>query len=295
MSKRNLIILFLCIILGLYLIVAIGWSRFSARTQKIPGLENGMVKVIDPEGTGFVTPEEITDELFASLPDSLRKLTYEELDLSKLRLRLRNLDKIESAEVVRLSNDSLRVRVTPLKPVARIWTDSESYYVNREGKRIAASSKYRIDVPQITGHFDSLRPATSLLPLLDALAARKDFEQMITMINAKDSANIILIPAIRGHVINLGSISDLDSKFARLQTFYRRVLPVKGWEHYDTISLKWDGQIVASRRHNKLPDLTIKLIEELEQELDSPETMEAPAPKDDKENPENNNSQNNNQ
>lgn len=87
MSKRNLIILFLCIILGLYLIVAIGWSRFSARTQKIPGLENGMVKVIDPEGTGFVTPEEITDELFASLPDSLRKLTYEELDLSKLRLR----------------------------------------------------------------------------------------------------------------------------------------------------------------------------------------------------------------
>ncbi len=34
---------------------------------------------------------------------------------------------------------------------------------------------------------------------------------------------------------------------------------------------------MASRRHNKLPDLTVKIIEELEQELDSPETMEAPA------------------
>lgn len=291
MSKRNLIIIFLCIILGLYLIVAIGWSRFSARTQKIPGLESGVVEVIDPDDTGFVTPQEITDELFASLPDSLHKLSYEELDLSKLQSRLRGLDKIESAEVVRLSNDSLRIRVTPLKPIARIWTDEGSYYVNREGKRIAASSKYRIDVPQIIGRFDSLRPATSLLPLIDALASQKTFEQMITMINAEDSLNIILVPAIRGHVINLGSINNIDSKLDRLQTFYRRVLPEKGWEHYDTISLKWDGQIVATRRHNKLPDLTVKVIEELEQELDSPETMEAPALKEE----ENNNSQNNNQ
>ncbi len=279
MSKRNLIILFLCIILGLYLIVATGWSRFSARTQKVPGLEKGLVEVIDPENTGFVTPEEITAELLGSLPDSLQKLSYQDLDLAQIQARLRGLDKIESAEVVRLSNDYLRVRVTPLKPIARVWTDGSSYYVNREGKRIAASSKYRIDVPQIVGRFDSLHRATSLVPLLDALAEQQDLEKMITMINADDSLNIILVPAIRGHVINLGSISNIDSKLERLQTFYRRVLPAKGWEHYDTISLKWDGQVVATRRHGKLPDLTVRVIEELEQELDSPETMEAPAPK----------------
>lgn len=274
MTKRKIIIIFLCIILGLYLIVAIGWSRFSARTQKCLGLESGSVQVIDPDGSGFVTPEEITDELFASLPDSIQNISYEDLNLSQLRSHLRNLDKIESAEVVRLSNDSLRIRVTPLKPVARVWSDSLSYYFNRDGKRIAASSKYRMDVPQIVGRFDSLRPATSLLPLLDAMAAQPNLEKMITMINAEDSLNVILIPAIRGHVINLGTLKDIDKKLSHLQTFYRQVLPVKGWEHYDTISLKWDGQIVATRRNNKLPDLTVKVIEELEQELDSPETME---------------------
>ncbi|MDE6534637.1 MAG: cell division protein FtsQ/DivIB [Muribaculaceae bacterium] len=274
MTKRNLIIIFLCIILGLYLVVAIGWSRFSARTQKCLGLETGLVQVIDPDGSNFVTAEEITDELFASLPDSLQNISYEDLDLSKLRSHLRSLDKIESAEVVRLSNDLLRVRVTPMKPVARVWTDGASYYVNRDGKRIAASSKYRMDVPQIVGRFDALHPTTSILPLLDFMASQPELEKMITMINAEDSLNVILVPAIRGHVINLGSLDNVESKLSNLRKFYRNVLPVKGWEHYDTISLKWDGQIVATRRHNKLPDLTVKVIEELEQELDSPETME---------------------
>lgn len=29
---------------------------------------------------------------------------------------------------------------------------------------------------------------------------------------------------------------------------YRKVMPYKGWEAYDTISLKFEGQVVATRR-----------------------------------------------
>lgn len=273
MSKRTLITIFGCILLIIYLIATVAWSRFSARSEKCAGLENDRVEVIDPHGVGFVTPVELTDELFASLGDSLTAFSYGDLDLARLQKRLSTLDKIEQAEVVRLSDDRLRVRVWPMKPVARIWSRGKSYYVNREGKRIAASSKYRIDVPQIIGHFDSVHPETSLLPLLDFLGARPSFEQMITMINAADTANILLVPAVRGHVINLGSADNVDNKLRRLQTFYRKVMPVKGWDHYDTISLKWDGQIVATRRHGKLPDLSVKIIEELENEADDASTM----------------------
>ena len=273
MSKRTLITIFATILLLIYLLVSVAWSRFSARTQKCQGLENGVVEVIDPDGSGFITPEEITDELYAMVGDSLTNLDYATLDLSKIQSRLRGLDKIEDAKVIRLSDDRLRISVRPMKPVARIWTGGKSYYVNREGKRIKASSKYRIDVPQISGRFDSAHSVTSLLPLLDYLSANPSFEQMITLINASDSSNILIVPAIRGHIINLGNLSNVDNKLSRLRTFYRRVLPVRGWDSYDTISLKWDGQIVATRRNGKLPDLSVKIIEELENEADDPETM----------------------
>ena len=273
MTKRTLIIIFGCVLLAFYLIVAVGWSRFSARSERCQGLEHNHIEVIDPDKLGFVTARELTDELVAMLGDSLSNLSYETLDLSKLQQKLNGLDKIERAEVVRLSDDRLRIRVWPMKPVARIWSRGKSYYVNREGKRIAASSKYRIDVPQVVGRFDSIRSTKRLLPLLDNLGKRPDIERIITMINATDSANILLVPAMRGHVINLGSSTNINDKLNRLQTFYRKVLPVKGWDHYDTISLKWDGQIVATRRHGKLPDLSVKIIEELENEADDASTM----------------------
>lgn len=273
MTKRNLIIIFGCVLLFFYLIVAIGWSRFSARTEKCRGLENDRIEVVDPDGIGFVTSEELTREFFASLGDSLTATSYVDLDLSDLQKHFNSQDKIERAEVVRLSDDRLRIRVYPMKPVARIWTNGRSYYVNREGKSIAASSKYRIDVPQVVGKFDSVHSTARLLPLLDNLSKRPEFERIITMINATDSVNILLVPAVRGHIINLGTTDNINDKLDRLQTFYRKVLPVKGWNHYDTISLKWDGQIVATRRNGKLPDLSVKIIEELENEADDAATM----------------------
>ena len=36
--------------------------------------------------------------------------------------------------------------------------------------------------------------------------------------------------------------------FAKLKLFYREVMPKRGWNTYDTISVKWNHQVVATRR-----------------------------------------------
>lgn len=274
MTKRTLISIFGCILILFYLLVAVGWSRFSASAERCVGLENGRVEVIDPDNIGFITSKEITAELLGWLPDSISGISWAQFDLNELQDRLRALDKIENAEVVRLSDDCLRVRVWPMKPVARIWpSHGRSYYVNRDGKRILASAKYHVDVPQVVGDFDSIRPETSILPLLDDLAQDPEMEQMVSMIDASDSINVMLVPAVRGHLVNLGRPADVRVKLSRLKTFYKKVMPVKGWEFYDTLSLKWNGQIVATRRNAKMPDLTVKIIDELEHEGDDLATM----------------------
>ena len=40
----------------------------------------------------------------------------------------------------------------------------------------------------------------------------------------------------------------IENKFNRIKTFYKEVMPVKGWNYYDTISVKWRGQVVTTRR-----------------------------------------------
>jgi hypothetical protein len=71
---------------------------------------------------------------------------------------------------------------------------------------------------------------------------------LVTMYCVRDTNNIIIVPEISGHVINIGNADGFENKFAKLKLFYRGVLPKKGWNTYDTISVKWNHQIVATRR-----------------------------------------------
>lgn len=279
-TTKQLLTVFGCVLLSLYLVVICLWANFQANRELCRGLENDCVQVRDELQTGFVTSEELTAELLPRLGNlSQRRLS--DIGLDSIRAYLMGQDKIESAEVMRLNNNRLRITVVPMVPIARVWPESgESYYVNRQGKRIKATARYRLDVPQLSGDY----PAEKLLPLLDYLRTHEEADRLITMICARDSANIFLIPAIRGHVINLGDVNNIPDKFSRLERFYANVLPAKGWEHYDTISLKWSRQVVATRRHGKLPDLTVRVISDLENEGDDLETINAPTPKEENKN-----------
>ena len=51
-----------------------------------------------------------------------------------------------------------------------------------------------------------------------------------------------------GQIIDFGSVANYENKFKKLLLFYEKVMPVRGWDTYDTISLKWMHQVVATRR-----------------------------------------------
>ncbi|MDE5922598.1 MAG: hypothetical protein K2G79_03810, partial [Muribaculum sp.] len=121
-----------------------------------------------------------------------------------------------------------------------------------DGKRISATARYHTDAPIIYGRFDSTKSAVDNLPLLRYISSDSAWSALITCVKVDGPKNVILVPMIHGHVINIGDINNLPDKFKRIKRAYREILPVKGWNFYDTISVKWKGQIVATRRAKKL-------------------------------------------
>ncbi len=210
-----------------------------------------LITVHDTSEIHFVTPQELSAEL-GDLPQYARVTKLKDIDIDSIERMLSLFDKIERVNVNKLSSGKIHIDVWPMRPVARIFdTAGHSYYINRAGKKIAAQPGYFLDVPVIQGNFSAGFEATSLIPLVDYIENDPVWRDAISMIEARSPSDIILVPVIRGHVINIGDSTDFPDKFRRLKLMYSKVMGVKGWDFYKEISVKWRGQVVGIRRDTK--------------------------------------------
>ena len=98
--------------------------------------------------------------------------------------------------------------------------------------------------------YESLIP--SALSLIRYAGGDPELSPLIAAYKIDGPNDLIIIPRLQGHVINFGDSTRLDEKKAAILAAYRDVLPAKGWNTYDTISVKFKSQIVASRRNKAI-------------------------------------------
>ena len=248
---KRLIQYSILVILAVALTVGILWAREKSRGELCTAVD---VEVVNADSTSFVTPQGVLTDLKSQGVKIVGK-HMGDINASDIEEALKVSPYLENADIVKCQNGKVLIRVSQLVPVLRVFDGEESYYLNKAGKRMAATTYYHCDVPVVQGHFTRKYPATRLLPLIDYVESDSLLHSLVTMYQVRDTNNIILIPDISGHVVNIGNADGFENKFAKLKLFYREVLPKRGWNTYDTISVKWNHQIVATRR--------IKAVEEV--------------------------------
>lgn len=268
-NRRPILAFALTAVLAVYLVFALSATNEMARAQPYDGC---IITVNDTAHIGFISEADVAHEggdIFTWIKTRPRGA----VNLDSIERVLRGCDKIQDVNVMELNNGALAIDVTPMTPVARVFDSNISYYINAEGKRISADPHYHIDVPVVVGFFTAERPAKRLLPLLDYIAARPELDALVSTVKQARNGDIIIVPTIRGHVINFGDTANVDDKFERLGIFYRKVMPVRGWETYDTIAVKWSGRVVATRRNKVLASTSLRAVDEEFDDAPDEETM----------------------
>lgn len=188
----------------------------------------------------------------AGYPGRIIGSPLSDINLQSVENYLGKLSNFENVECNLTADGDLHVSVRPMIPVMRVFDGSNSFYVNRQGKVIPSNPRFFVDVPVVSGKFSRAFSPASLLPVVSFVKNDNFLRNLVGMTVANDPDNIILVPRILGHVINFGDTTRLDEKRDALLLFYRKVIPYKGWQEYDTISVKFNGQIVATRRNKTL-------------------------------------------
>lgn len=263
---RNTILKWLTlVVLLVYAALASVWACRIASQQRCAGIDIEILKT--PGVPEYITESGVLKEL-ATFTNKWQNRRISDISTEKIERTLSSNNNFEDVECIRTSDNRLLVRITPMIPEIRIFSHSDSYYINKDGKRINATPDFFVNVPVVKGEFNKKFPASSILGLTRAIAADSMMKNLVTMVNVESPENIILIPRIRGHIINIGDTTHLAEKFRNIALMYHEVMPYRGWQTYDTISVKFAGQIVATRRdkgpiqHSTVIDDGSDLIEE---------------------------------
>lgn len=260
-SRRAAIRGTLAVIMIAYLIVATVLTRQAVNAAEVKTIS---IVINDSLGTNFINAQDIKNAVPVISAKNVKRASLNTLAIEQT---LRQLASVENVKCIFLNDQSLRITVTPMIPVARVFPDTGvSYYINREGKKIPADIAHHVNVPVVTGNITNPAQVVDMLPMLEKISKSPRLDALVTSVSRSKQGDIIIIPAVAGHVINVGDTTDMDNKFQRLSTFYDKVMKIKGWNYYDTISVKWRGRVIATRRSHPIQAQPEVL--ELEEQVD---------------------------
>lgn len=233
----------LIILLGYTAAITV-WAHAEAARNACSGIE---VVVDGSNQADSVTRNGVLAEL-AHYPRKIIGVPLESVNTYDVRQFLSRFSNFENVDCVITTDGKLKVSVIPMIPEIRVFSPMGSYYINKDGKYIASNAEFYVDVPIVKGVFTNKLPAMYVLPVTRFIESDPVLSELVAMVEVIDEDNIILIPKIQGHVINFGDTTRLQEKKRALMTMYNKIMPYKGWNEYDTISVRFRNQIVATRR-----------------------------------------------
>jgi cell division protein FtsQ len=180
-----------------------------------------------------------------------------EIDLKDLEKGIKKNLWIKDAEMFFDNNQLLHIDIEERTPIARVFTrQGNSYYIDSSALRLPLSEKLSARVPVFTNfpsdknilsQSDSMI-LTGIVKFGKYILADSFWTAQVSQIDITQQATFEMIPSIGDQIIDLGNADNIDSKFKRLFTFYKKAWMQNGINKYEKLDVQYDGQIVAVKR-----------------------------------------------
>ena len=192
------------------------------------------------------------------------------LDVNKVEKYISQMTEVKSVNVFTNIGNNWTIELTLRKPIARIFNkNGESFYIDKDGKSLPVSPTHTARLLVFSGEIpDDLTSASvseiinndslkSIL-LLDDVYRISNYvcndpflQALIGQVYVEKDGQFILIPLIGEQLIELGKAEteeEVEEKFSKLKVFFKEAIPYEGWDKYKSISLKYNNQIVCTKR-----------------------------------------------
>lgn len=203
----------------------------------------------------FITEQEIDDIVNAS--GNIKERAVKSIDIAALEDALQKNIWVKNAELYFDNNGVLHTDIEQRQPVARLFTvNGGSVYLDKDAMRLPVKNTATARVLVVTNfpsdndvlaHTDSLM-LMDIKSISNFIYADTFWNAQIAQLNITSSGRFQLIPSIGNHTVLFGDASDIKAKFERLFIFYQKAWLQSGMNTYETIDIRYNNQVVATRK-----------------------------------------------
>tara|TARA_B100001939_G_scaffold348058_1_gene372337 strand:- start:1132 stop:1845 length:714 start_codon:yes stop_codon:yes gene_type:complete len=181
-------------------------------------------------------------ENYASFDSTL----ISDIDFVAIEKALNEHPYIKKAEIYTDQTGKVNLSLKNRIPFVRIINNSDDFYLDSKMTMFPINDNYTENVLIITGEF--ILTNSKAKKLITLINNNEFWRSQITQIHFIAEDDVILITRVGDQLIEFGDLNNQEDKLNNLNIFYKKVMPVQGWQKYSKVSLKFSNQIVCTKK-----------------------------------------------
>ena len=230
---------FIRFILGVILIILMIYFSVDRMGKKYCSLSEISIEL---DENVFVTKEVIVDYLLENSlhPDSV---LLNDVSFKGIEDLLLAHSSIKSAMVYSDMNGKVCIKVKQRKPIVRIQSEKNGFYLDEDGLRMPLSDEYTARMLLVTGDVNTIS-LEDVFFITDKIYKDEFLKKQIVQIDVKESEMLMLTRL--GEQLQFGKVKNVKEKFEKLMLYYEKGNSQN--KEYKVLNLKYKNQIVCTKK-----------------------------------------------
>ena len=225
-------------------IVVIFLFSFTSNRNKNRKLTKSVVVFVG-DNAPFVKQETVNKLLIENKRDasSIQKVN---LDLNKLERTLDAQEMIEKSDVFVSIDGVLKAVVKQKTPIARVFDEGGSFYIDYEGNRMPLSTNFTARVPLVSGGINK-KNNEDLADLFRAIYDDAFLKKNIIGIEIMPNGSLKMLNRNFDYQIDFGRMINVERKFKNYKAFFQKAVLDSSLYKYKKIDLRFTEQVVCTK------------------------------------------------
>ncbi|MCL9804722.1 cell division protein FtsQ [Flavobacterium amniphilum] len=193
----------------------------------------------------FVT-HEMVNNLLKEKFGGASTIKKENLDLKSIEQTLNKHSLIEDSEVYVSVDGKLKTVVKQKSPIARVFNNNTSFYIDYEGGKMPLSTNFSARVPLVYGQIDTAKNK-GFVSLLQMIYNDDFLKKNIIGMQIQEDGSIIMKNRNYGYDIIFGRTIHMERKFNNYKAFFQKAVQDTLIGSYKSINLKFTTQVVCTK------------------------------------------------